>query len=67
MVACQAVKIEDMQAGASERVDVEVEKKHPLTLCFGNMPKKMNLPGLHHGAMAVQAGISNALQCQLAA
>ncbi len=28
-VVCLAVNLEDMQAGASERVDVEVEKKHP--------------------------------------
>jgi hypothetical protein len=56
-----------MQAGASERVDVEVEKKHPLTLYFGNMPKKMNLHGLHHGAMVAQVGILNVLQCRLAA
>jgi cysteinyl-tRNA synthetase len=36
-------KLDDMQAGASERVDVEVEKNIRLTLCFGNMPKPMNL------------------------
>ncbi|MEW9149562.1 cysteine--tRNA ligase [Acinetobacter indicus] len=34
-------KLEDMQAGALERVDVEVGKNIHLTLCSGNMPKKM--------------------------
>ena len=29
MVAFSGRKLDDMQAGASERVDVEVEKKHP--------------------------------------
>jgi cysteinyl-tRNA synthetase len=60
-------KLDDMQAGASERVDVEVDKKHLLTLYFGNMPKKMNLLGHHLGAMVAQVGILNALQCRLAA
>lgn len=60
-------KLEDMQAGASERVDVEVEKNIRLTLCCGNMPKKMNRLGLHHGAMVVQAGILNVQPCLPAA
>ncbi len=60
-------KLEDMQAGASERVDVEVEKNIPLTLYFGNMPKKMSLLGLHHGATVVQVGISSVPQCRHAA
>lgn len=42
-------KLEDMQAGASERVDVEVEKKHPLTLCFGNMQRKWTILGVPLG------------------
>jgi hypothetical protein len=43
-----------MQAGASERVDVEVERNILLTLYFGNMPKKMNLLGHHLGAMVAR-------------
>ncbi|MNC47299.1 hypothetical protein D3C75_963520 [compost metagenome] len=38
-----------------------------LILCYGNMLKKMSHHGLHLGAMAVQVGILNAQQCQLAA
>ena len=60
-------KLDDMQAGASDRVDVEVDKKHPLTLFSGNMPKKMSLSGILHGAKDVQAGILNARPCRPAA
>jgi hypothetical protein len=46
---------------------LKLTRNIPLTLYFGNMPKKMNLLGLHLGAMVAQVGILNVLQCRLAA
>ena len=56
-----------MQAGASERVDVEVEKKHPFDFVLWKHAKKMNRLGHLLGVMVVQVGTLSVLQCRLAA
>ena len=56
-----------MQAGASERIDVEVEKKHPFDFVLWKHAKKMNHLGRPLGVMAVRVGTLNVLQCRLAA
>jgi cysteinyl-tRNA synthetase len=42
-------KLDDMQAGASERVMSKSKRNILLTLYFGNMPKKMNRMGITLG------------------
>ena len=59
-------KLDDMQAGASERVDVEVEKKHPFDFVLWKHAKEMNHLGHPLGVMAVRVGTLNVLQCRLA-
>jgi cysteinyl-tRNA synthetase len=46
---------------------LKLRKNIPLTLYFGNMPKKMNLHGLRRGAKVVRVGTLNVLPCRLAA
>lgn len=58
-------KLDEMQAGASERTNVETDKKTPLTLCCGNRQKNMNRPRLNGSRLGVwvaPAGILNARQ-----
>ena len=56
-----------MQAGASERVDVEVEKKHPFDFVLWKHAKENEPSWASPWGNTVRVGTLNVLQCRLAA